>query len=644
MGQPADQAGIVRLLLIEPEQAAAERLGALLAGAWLARFAVRPCASAAEAEALLRAARYDAVVAAVPADPAQAADVVGRLAAASGAPVIALGTEPEAALAPRLVARGAEDYLSVAAGGLAQALPRAVVHAVRRRELAARHGRLSHQNADIEALLGAILKAVHTPLVVTDEAGAIMMSSPAMTACFGWAAGELAGQPLARFLAEPSADAPAAFRCADDSTVEVAVASLPLALDGRRRAVVTFDLAGGYRAPADAEPETPIAERLLAQLAARPDRLIAGHLQLVSLDAIRAALGARWETAAERIYSSAETVLRARLTPEDVFARTAQGDFVLCFAALDESAAWYKAKAIEKEICHKLIGQGFPDALATAQIETVTISLSADELDAAEDHAALLLAKLTRAIEVRRRHRDRLLRHVCETSDIVFDPVLTARGVPSRLMVARLTDETRKRLDDIADIDHDPALIAQVDLAVIGRVADHVAALPRQIKPACFIAPLRFATLYQRGQRERLMELLRHVPHSVRANLGFSIEAIPGDIGAARVAALIGMLSVFGRLQMARLPEHLIGRHLLDGALVRIVAMDHAAFADLARLRALDRVRGLVHDAKARLLVDAIPDDAAAAAVVQAGIDLIAFTPSAAPADAAAADPLPALV
>src|SRR3546814_1880885 len=55
-------------------------------------------------------------------------------------------------------------------------------YAVQRRSLSARNNRLSHQQADIEALLTVILKAVRTPLVVTDATNRIIMSSPAMTA------------------------------------------------------------------------------------------------------------------------------------------------------------------------------------------------------------------------------------------------------------------------------------------------------------------------------------------------------------------------------------------------------------------------------------------------------------------------------
>src|SRR3546814_11906130 len=94
-------------------------------------------------------------------------------------------------------------------------------YAVQRRSLSARNNRLSHQQADIEALLTVILKAVRTPLVVTDATNRIIMSSPAMTACFGWAAADLVDRPIASFLARDTTAM--LFRCADGSAIAVEI-------------------------------------------------------------------------------------------------------------------------------------------------------------------------------------------------------------------------------------------------------------------------------------------------------------------------------------------------------------------------------------------------------------------------------------
>lgn len=634
MGQSAEDVRAIHLLLVEPERAIAESIAAAAAGAWMARFTVRRCESVMEAAGLLHETAFDAIVIAVPADPAEAARLVAALArgAPAAAPIVAIGTAPEDRLALPLIASGAEDYVPKSEAAL-QALPRIVAYAVRRRTLSARNDRLSHQQADIEALLSAILKAVRTPLIVTDETDRIIMSSPAMKACFGWAAADLVDRPMAAFLTREAAAM--LFRCADGSTVAIETTSLPIEMEGRRRLVVTFDPVGSYRPTPDAASGAALGERLLAQLAARPGRLVTGHLQMVRLDAIRAQLGDRWGHAAERIYSTAEAVIRARLAIDDVYTRNDRGDFIICFAVLDEGPAWYKARAIEREICEKLLGQGFSETLTATRLDAHAIPISAGEIEEAEDSAALLLNKLMRATEARNRDSERLLRHICETSDIGFLPIQTAGGGMSNLAVAHFTAETEGRLEQVPDSACEPMLVGQVDLAMIGRVVEHVSALPRDARQTCFIAPLRFSSLYHRGQRERLLAFLRQIPLSARRNLGFSIEGIPDDVGATRTATLLQTLSSFGRLLTARLPDHLLNRHELDGTLVRIVTMSQPAFMDAVKIRAAERVISQIHDAKARLLVDAVPDETAALLAVHAGADLIGFaTPQPHPAAA----------
>jgi PAS domain-containing protein len=624
MAQPADDARTIHLLVVEPEQPVAERIAAAAAGAWMARFTVRHCPSVAAVAGLRGEAAFDAILVAVPADLDEAVRLTAALVDDTPAtvPIIALGAAPEDKLALPLIANGVEDYVSKSEAAL-QALPRIVAYAVQRRSLSARNNRLSHQQADIEALLTVILKAVRTPLVVTDATNRIIMSSPAMTACFGWAAADLVDRPIASFLARDTTAM--LFRCADGSAIAVETTSLPIELEGRRRVVATFDPVGAYRPTPDAASGAALGAQLLAQLAERPGRLVAGHLQMVRLDAVRGQLGDRWEQAATRIYSTAEAVIRSRLAPNDVYTRNDDGDFIICFAVLDEGPAWYKARAIEREICEKLLGQGFSETLAATRLEAHVIPMSPVEIEETEDSASLLLNKLIRATDARNRNADRLLHHICETSDIRFAPLQTTGGGASNLAIAHFTAETEERLEQVPDAAYEPMLIGQVDLAMVGRVVEHVTALPRDSRLTCFIAPLRFSTLYHRGQRERLLAFLRQVPLSARKNLGFSVDAIQADVGAARTATLLQTLSSFGRLLMARLPHHMLGRHELDGSLVRIVTMSPPAFIEAVKARAAERMIEQIHDAKARLLVDEVPDETAAALAVQAGADLIGF-------------------
>lgn len=79
---------------------------------------------------------------------------------------------------------------------------------------------------------------------------------------------------------------------------------------------------------------------------------------MISLDDVRAALGARWEGMVARVMDSAERIVARQMVQGDSYFRTRDNGFVVCFASASEEEATFRAAATAREIRHRLIGAG----------------------------------------------------------------------------------------------------------------------------------------------------------------------------------------------------------------------------------------------------------------------------------------------
>jgi hypothetical protein len=95
----------------------------------------------------------------------------------------------------------------------------------------------------------------------------------------------------------------------------------------------------------------------LARIIAERPASVAGKMQLLDLNGIRAQVGERWQEVAERAAAIAQQVIARRLAPTDVFAPYDETGFIILFAELNEQQARLKAAAIAREIRERLVGE-----------------------------------------------------------------------------------------------------------------------------------------------------------------------------------------------------------------------------------------------------------------------------------------------
>ena len=96
-------------------------------------------------------------------------------------------------------------------------------------------------------------------------------------------------------------------------------------------------------------------KKLLSVLSDQPECMV-GRLNLVGLDAVKAALGPKWEAAQARVHEKVSQIIARHLGPQDVFLRHSDVEYLICHAALTDQQARLKSFQIAREIHSYFIG------------------------------------------------------------------------------------------------------------------------------------------------------------------------------------------------------------------------------------------------------------------------------------------------
>src|SRR5690348_13460159 len=115
--------------------------------------------------------------------------------------------------------------------------------------------------------------------------------------------------------------------------------------------------APAVRSPAALAAAQAAFEVRLQRIVEDNPKTTAGKLQLLDLDALKEAVGERWQEVADRAHGIAEQVIQHRLAPSDVYAPYEETSFIMLFAELNEQQAKLKSAAIAREIREKLVGE-----------------------------------------------------------------------------------------------------------------------------------------------------------------------------------------------------------------------------------------------------------------------------------------------
>lgn len=372
-------------------------------------------------------------------------------------------------------------------------------------------------------------------------------------------------------------------------------------------------------------------------------RLSLGRIQLVGLHAVRKRLGQRWQAMAERVQSVADNIIRRHLSPKDSFVRDDKGDTLVCFADLDESEAWLKAKAIEEEIGARLLGSDRAGAIDGLDLDVETlcevaeiaaevhqISADLEEEDDDADVRALVARRLDEAKRaVRARIHDEMER-LGESWEVEPRTINISTDTPARFVLADADSATRGSLARLGPlIGGNPELLVSVDLLALSAGAVYLAE-DRAPENALLAVTVHASSVGDRLAFVRFSSACEELPQAVRDRLILVLTDPPPELSTCALADCTAFLRAYSRLQALRLRVPRLDGLDLHAAGVRLVLVDYGPTAVLLRRdpHSLTYFIRQVHKAGARILVERVPSEEAGNALHDAGLDIWSLRPA----------------
>ncbi|WP_193369704.1 response regulator transcription factor [Pelagibius marinus] len=318
-----------------------------------------------------------------------------------------------------------------------------------------------------------------------------------------------------------------------------------------------------------------VEQRLKDQVKATPMKVVAGRVQLLGLDELKATMGERWKRHGEMVLSLIEQTLEKRLAPTDVYQRDSRDNFTICFAELSEADAAFKARAIADEIRSKILGKdvgsgaaqltaeadafldeivgtGSDQPALTVHGEAHEIELGIDDVKDSDDLIGLLTARLEAAAERAKQAERAILMEIADHSTLQLHEIVTQGGAPTPFRFAAFDQDTLEKIEKIRS--HRPAsedLVRDLDVLMLAKVAEEIFSRPPG-KNIVLVTNIHFSTIENKRRLEHLKTVCDTLTEPARAALIFNIVEIPGELLPAKVAEHFLSVRHYCRAMMAQ--------------------------------------------------------------------------------------------
>jgi PAS domain S-box-containing protein len=498
-----------------------------------------------------------------------------------------------------------------------------------------RHHKEEEHHA-VEGLLAKVFLSVEAGVVIVSTDGILLMANPCIHHLLRMPPAAMVGRSSLEFVVPADRDRLAKARerqlveggkytvsvsllAADETEIPVSLTATVVAGEdlSRFRVLTILPTAPGVSAPAATAPVPP-------PLSVR----VAGKVQLVGLDEVKAALGDDWPRYAQRAMETAEHVLRQSCGPNETFARSGASSFVVCFAKGTEQEAAFRAAMIARDIRSRLIGRGDSEAASHVSAVTATVPLPVPEPQAAM-LSELLAAELTRRTSELEAAARACLAQAALRETYVVEPVHARSADQPTARILRLAHASEHRIAAaLAALPEQEASAFDLDGLLLDLAVTELTRLAKEGDRSLVMLDVRFSVFSSRVRTERYLAHCKQLAARFRKGLMVVLvltELPPGASGtrlldcAARLkpfCAGIGFQADTMALPFADLS--------FTGTPI-VVAPAETCGPPGVVLPKLRRLITTVHTHRGRLLIRGVADWAAAEPLLAAGADMVSL-------------------
>ncbi|WOI09608.1 GGDEF domain-containing protein [Thalassospira lucentensis] len=304
----------------------------------------------------------------------------------------------------------------------------------------------------------------------------------------------------------------------------------------------------------------------LTAILAKSKLVEAGRIHMVGFDALREKLGDRWDLVRERVMNFTEKKLQQHLSPQDVFFRYGEEEFLVVFSTMSNEAAQLLVGKVVEEVYQFILGS--PDT------KSIIIKSAVQEVDGELLFKDINLAEALSDAYNKPTEEGKYQGSVLIASDdlpdedipapvqhpvkFIYRPIwdvqrktiTTYRAVPTRLMSGNYHTEDYAVLGNDENIEN----ILDLDIATL-RSAAHT--LSRVMESgfvfACKIS-IHYETISRSDLRRAYIEAASKIPVQLRRFFIIELNHMPIGVPAVRISEFMSFLSSLFRAITCRIP------------------------------------------------------------------------------------------
>jgi PAS domain S-box-containing protein len=397
----------------------------------------------------------------------------------------------------------------------------------------------------IQQLLAKVFSSVDIALAIINVSGKIVMTNSRIERLLGYRSNEMTGLTSLELVA-PSARASVAARvkqqqaAGDDTTYSTIV----MRKDGTE---VPVTITSVIATTSDRKQFRIITLRSEAidTTAMRSESV--GRIKLVGMDEVRDALADRWPAVAERAMATAEVVIKRHCGPQDSFSRADDTSFLMCFGALTEEEASFRAAMIGREIRKRLIGLGeSPDNAYVRSIAAVV--RFPDQGASGASLNSILLSGLDKQLDRLERDARQTLQEVLGSPACELEVIFGRTSTQSAASQVHISDKMERRLAGaLAALPQREADAFDLNGLLIGLAAQQAITSMPQGDTTPILVEVSFETFTARPTTERFFAMCAMIDARVTRRLIVMLSSLPVGLPRTRLQDCINRLRPFCR-------------------------------------------------------------------------------------------------
>ena len=455
----------------------------------------------------------------------------------AGAPIIgpsghAIGSMCVVDREPRTVSEDRLDQLRKLAIGVGNVLKRhASEQAFRKQEAS---------QAMMQSILASMFQKVDAAVAIIRSQGTILLANPGFTKLLGYSADGLAHIAI-RDISAPECH-PAMVAAHERQLATGDPYELEVVLIRKDRSHVPVRFTSALVQRADAQPFRVLTLHASKAFSPPPPpqrseslKAVAGCVQLLGLDPVKAAYGLRWEEVRSRLMLAAENILKRRLSDTDIYSRTNDDGFSIWFkeGTEDENAA--RMARIGREIRVMLLGdlgEDTPCSVGSYTQVTEVADPSAPQ--------SVVMEALTRRLAERRREAEQqareLLEAVLRDQPREHTPVCSISGQATPSAFIDLPRALQGRFAGAMSLAGGAEADIDTELLRLGLAVQSVMEDVEQGGSAIHFIRLPITLFIRRVARERFLSQWRTFGPAVGSRLFVMLSGVSAEVNNTRVA------------------------------------------------------------------------------------------------------------